>query len=350
MDWSKFSPSAVTSAATCLTRPAPTFITPNATSNYVPAAQNITTNVSGASAEMRYVLQYSRDNGTTWYTLSMNNSKLFPPIYSSSTYTLYSHGEATTPPNMHIFRMLAYNSTSQISSDWIYTSNFNVTSIATNVSGYTSPNGTVATPAVTFYCNYTNATGYQLSNPTAYVLIDGSLYAMTYDSVAKLWYYTNNQSWVAGPHTWSCVMSRMDFASQNTTLQNLALAGVAVILPAGYTNVTLYCIFPTVSNRQPAGQTTGRGIFNVRNYNDTALQNYTLYSTKPLPLGISISARCDRWTTNPTGWTLLSNTTGFLGITNLNSSNTTAYCWLKMDCINVEAGQAIDFGYNFTQG
>jgi len=349
MDWSKIIPTPTTIIGPLGVKPTPTFRTPNVTSNYVPSVQNITVNITNYTSEMTYVVQYSRDNGTTWYTLTENYTRAFPPAFNNSTILIYSHSEGTTPANMHLLRMLAYNSTSKITSDWIYSSNFNVTPIATTTIGYASPNGTVSTTAVTFYCNYTNTTPYPLSNPTIRVEVDGVQYDTTFDSGTKLWYYVNNNTWVAGNHTWRCVASRVDFASSNMTNVSFLLSGFAMLLPSGYTSAKIVCPFPTIANRVPSGQSPAVGIFNVRNYNDSALNNYTIWLNTSAPAGMSVYARCDRFTTVSAGWTLLSTTAGYQCIKALNSTNTSAYIWLKADCVSVAAGTYPSFDYIFTE-
>ena len=269
------------------------------------------------------------------------------PSYFNNSLLMDTHRQAPDTMNFTRMRLIAFNNSSGLISDWIYSSNFNLTNIVTNVSQWSIPNGTVSTNAVTFYCNYTNRTK-SVEAADAQVLVDGTLHNATFNQTSLIYHYTNDNTWYGGPHYWKCVMSKADYKSYNGTNTSVNLTGFGIFLPDGRTNVSMTCPFPTIYGMTPAGQKALIGILRIQNYNSTARKNYSLILNDALPTGITVYARSGRYVAGAptTGWTALSPSSWYTNVlTNVNSTNSSAYIWLRLDCVSAAPSTTIPFDY-----
>jgi hypothetical protein len=347
MDWSKFSPAAITSALACRTPPVPSFVVPNTSSSFTSYLQNISVNAAQPT-NISLLISYSKDSGATWSWFSPDFYSM--PYNSSNNGTPYfdTHRQGTDNGTYSRMRVISYNQTSGVYSSPV-TVSFNITDMNASVSGTAAPNGTVTTSAILFTCNFTNSTGYSLEAATAYLNLDGTLHAMAPNVTSKTYYWTNNASLLSGAHWWQCVLDKANYKSSNSSNVSFNMSGFGIFYPTGQTSVHLTCPFPTISGMTPAGQKAGIGIFRIQNNNATALKNYTLYLGNAPPPGATVYGRCDLFSANLAGWTALSLTTGYKGLINVNSTNSSAYCWLRMDCVDVAPGQYIPIDYIFTE-
>lgn len=172
---------------------------------------------------------------------------------------------------------------------------------------------------------------------------------MSFNNTAKTYYWNNNQTLLAGPHWWRCSMDKANYRSFLGTNTSINVSGFGIVLASGQTSVKLACPFPTISGMTPAGQKAGIGIFRIVNYNSTALHNYSLFLNNTVPPGVTVYARCDRFSPQLTGWTALSTDTGYKGLLDINSTNSSAYCWLRMDCVSATPGTYTPIDYVFTE-
>ena len=350
MDWSRFSPAATTSAATCLSPTNASFVVPNATSNFTAYLQNISVNAT-QPANTTLLISFSKDNGSTWTWLSPDYYSF--PFNSSNNGTpvLDTHRQGTDYPYNAKMRVIAFNNSSGIFSSPAIV-NFNLTDMQANVSGQATPNGTVSTSTIFFSCNYSNSSGTPIEAATPYLYLDGVPYAMSFNSTSKTYYYQNTAILLAGPHYWQCSADKANYKYALGTNYSLNVSGFGIFLPTGQTSVKLACAFPTIEGMTPTGQKAGIGIFRIQNYNTTVLRNYTLFLNNTVPAGVSVYARCDQYKPpglGLVGWNLLSQTTGYKGLLNVNSTNANAYCWLRMDCNNVIEGSYVPFDFIFTE-
>jgi hypothetical protein len=344
-DWSKFTPTATTSALTCATLPSAVFVTPNATSNYTAYKQNVSVSISYMIDSL--LISYSKDNGSTWEQLSPDYYS-FP--YNSSNpgvFTMDSYRRGSDFANYSRMKMIPYTASTGIFGDAQIVA-FNVTDMATTLTGSAAPNGSVSTNTIRFTCNYTNTTA-SIEAATPYINLDGTFYAMSFNETAKTYYWDNTQTLLAGAHWWQCFVDKANYKSALSTNTTFNITGFGIFLPTGQTTVKMACPFPTIAGMTPSGQKAGIGIFRIQNYNSTALHNYTLFLNNTLPSGITVYGRCDRFSPNLANWTALSQSTGFKGLLNINSTNSSAYCWLRMDCASATPGTYTPFDYIFTE-
>jgi hypothetical protein len=352
MDWTKFNPTATASIRSCLYQPVATFSTPNASTNITTYYQNLTSTLSTSASDIAYELWISTDNASSWTPVTSNYTSFLPSRYNSS-FVLDTYRMGVDTPNTSMMRALAYNNTSKVfGADYIYSSRFTMGNIPVNVSGYATPNGTVSTSIVTFYCKMTNSTdATPLQAATAYLHLDGTSYAMSYDVSTGYYNYTNNNKWVAGNHSWSCVMGKSSYRSVNTSNTSILLSGFGIFYPSGYSSVKLTCPFPTIYSMTPAGQKAGIGIFRIVNYNSTNLKNYSLILNNTPPVGVYLYARSGSFLsgTSRTNWSQLSTTNTTPVLSNVNASSTNAYVWLVMDCVSVTPGNYTPVSYIFVE-
>ena len=345
-DWSKFSPAALTSALVCRSPPSATIISPNSTSNYTSYLQNVSVSISYMIDSL--IISYSKDNGTTWEWLSDDYYSMPYNASNLGVFTFDSHRRGTDFANYSRLRMIPYTASTGIFG-LPQTINFNLTDMATVLSGTAIPNGTISTNTIRFSCNYSNSSGYGLEAATAYLNLDGVQYPMTPNSTSKTYYWDNNQTLTAGSHWWKCVFDKANYKNMTSSNTSFNLTGFGIFYPTGQTSAKLTCPFPTISGMVPAGQKAGIGIFRIVNYNNTALHNYTLYLNNTPPSGATVYAITGAYSASLAGWTALSTTAGYKGLLNINSTNSTAYVWLRLDCVDVAPGQYIPVGYVFTE-
>lgn len=346
MNWTKFSPTAVMSAALCLAQPAAPIVVPNTTSNYVSYLQNISVDIT-KSANITLVVSFSKDNGSTWEWLSPDFYSI--PFNGSNNGTPYlnTHRQGSDYSNYSWVRVIAFNNSSGIYSE-PNTFSFNLTDMATAITSTAVPNGSVSTNTIRFTCEYTNTTD-NIEAATPYIYLDGTAYPMSENTSAQTYYWDNNQTLAAGPHWWQCLIDKANYRTATSTNTSFNVTGFGIFYPTGQTSVKLSCPFPTISGITPAGQKAGIGIFRIVNYNSTALHNYSLFLNNTLPSGVTIYGRCDRFSPKLANWTVLSTDTGYKGLINVNSTNTSAYCWLRMDCVSATPGTYTPFDYIFTE-
>lgn len=346
MDWTKFSPIATSSLTTCLTKPFVNFTSPNATSSFTAYLQNISVNASQLN-NMSLLISFSKDNGSTWEWLSQDIYSLPYNWTNNGTPHLDTHRQGSDTANYSLMRVIAYNNTSKIYSDPVIV-RFNLSNIQANVTGSSSPSGSISTNTILFTCNYTNSSN-SIEAATAYIMLDGVSYPMTFSPTTYFYYWNNNQTLLAGAHNWSCIVGKANYKYATMATTTFNVTGFGIVYPGGQTTVKLSCPFPTISGMTPAGQKAGIGIFRIVNYNNTVLHNYSIFLNNTLPSGITIYSRCDRFSPQLTGWTALSTSTGYKGLININSTNSTAYCWLRMDCVSATPGTYTPFDYIFTE-
>ena len=349
MNWSEFSPAASQSALTCRLPPSFGFTTPAPSSSYTALLSNLTVNVTNSTPNISYVLQYSKDNGSTWSFITPQT--VLPPGYFNNTFSFNTHRNGADSQNVTSFRELAFNNSSGIYSEWMSV-NFNLTTIRTNLSTSSSPNGTLSSSAITLFCNYSNSSGIAVEAATAIAYLDGVPYNMSYNVTSSQYYYPFTGALVSGNHSWFCQISKADYQSQNSSSQQFNISGFGVIIAGGQSYVNFVCPFPTIPGMTPAYQKAGIGIFRIQNNNASALHNYSIFLDSNPPAGITVYARCDKFVADPsnyTGWTVLSTTSGYQCLSNVNSTNASAYIWLKMDCDGVTPGVYNPFSYDFTE-
>ena len=349
-NYSMTTPTAVTASFTCMVPPnAPSVATPNATSSYTLLLNNVTTyfaipTSTGAEVWISY------DNQGNWTRLVPSESDFSALSYNT---TNYSFATSRLPNSTKAaIRVRSFNVSTGLYSAYANSSLFNVTPISTILNATSSPSGSTSTNAVTFSCNYTNSSNFAIEAATAYAIVDGVPNAMSYNTTSKVYYYVNTAAWVSGIHNWSCNISKANYQSQQSNTTNITLTGFSIIIAGGRASVLLTCPFPTMYGMTPAGQKAGIGIFRIQNNNATVNKNYTLFLNNTLPPGVTVYGRSDKFISNPsnyTGWTALSQLTGWQAFSNLNSTNASAYVWLKMDCIGATPGNYTPFSYVFNE-
>jgi len=340
-------PSATVSSYSCLSLPtAPTVVFPISTSNFTNLLNNISVNYT--SGDSAFEIWLSSDGGGNWNRLEPSENLSSKTNYSSKNYSIETHRLAAG--GTWIARVRAYNATSGLFSLFTSSANFTVSKIPSKVGATSSPTGLVSNNQVTFFCNFTNSTGGPIYGATAYLTLDGVPYEMTFNNSSGGYFYSNTNAWYSGIHIGTCTMSKADYASASNST-NVSLDNFEIFFAGTQTNVSLNCPFPTIYSMTPRGQRAGIGIFRIKNSNSTALKNYTLMTNNTLPTGIFVYARSDRFVsgTSRTGWTLLAPDRAYLALTNVNSSNSTAYVWLVMDCINAVPGTYAPFNYIFSE-
>jgi hypothetical protein len=346
MDWVKITPTPTATVSDLVAKPSITILAPNATTNTIAYLQNQSISISYMIDSLR--ISYSMDNGSTWEELS-GDYYSFP--YNSSNlgvFSMDSHRRGTDFANYSKLRVMTYRASTQTFGDAQYIG-FNLTDMATTLSGTAIPNGTISTNTIRFSCNYSNSSGYGLEAATAYLNLDGVKYAMTPNATSKTYYWDNTQNLLAGSHWWQCELDKANYRNLTSANTSFNITGFGIFYPVGQTSAKLTCPFPTISGMVPAGQKAGIGIFRIVNYNNTALHNYTLFLNNTPPSGATVYARCDAFSASLAGWTALSTTAGYKGLLNINSTNSSAYCWLRLDCVGVAPGQYIPIGYVFTE-
>lgn len=345
MDWTKFTPSTTGTTRDCIQAPTFTFVSPNESVAYTPINDTVSVILSETAAEMRYLVQYSLDNGSTYHAYVTQNRTSGIPVYASNSIEFDTHRQAANATNKSIMRAIGYNVSNGLFSEWVYSDKFNLTGIPTNTSAWSVPDGLVTTDEITFYCNYTNlSTDVPIWNPTARINIDSVYYNMTYDGDLRVWLYDQTTAdWSAGDHTWYCDMSRVDYTPGDLSNESstIELAGFGIVYANGE-GIYLTCPFPTIDNIVPAGQTARKGAIRIINYNVTHNKNYTFYLEYELP-NVYVCARSDRYTEFSAvgcsgSWQTMSSTTGLKLLQNINASNTTAYVWFKARCLGATPG------------
>jgi hypothetical protein len=199
---------------------------------------------------------------------------------------------------------------------------------------------------VTFFCNFTNTSGSQIYAATPTLILDGVSYDMSFNTTTGVYYYVNNNTWYSGIHTAQCSISKADYSTATNTT-NVSMDNFAIFLASNKSSVKLSCPFPTISSITPAGQRAGVGMFRIVNYNLTSLKNYSITLNNTPPTGVYIYARSGSFVSGASrsGWTLLDTISAPFLIKNLNASNTSAYIWLVMDCINAPVGTTDPFNF-----
>lgn len=336
MDWSKFNPAATNQTITCQYLPTTSFVAPNSTTNLTALYDNITVIFANMPENNTVILQYSRDNGTTWSYI-LPNETTFIPVDNSTTYNISNHRFYNTTAPQVLMRAMLYNASNGIFGDWFYSSSFNNTLITTTLANTTVPSP-ISGSIFTIYCNYSEAnTSDYITDATPYLVLDGTSYNLSWDDVTRQYYYTNTGILSAGNHSFYCNVSKTDYLSQVSQNVTFIIGGFDVIIAGGQTQVWITCPFPTIAGMQPRYQRAGVGIFRVQNQNITALKNYTLSLSTGAISGTNTYAKIGSYTLGYADWILLTNSPQRI-ITDLNSTNSTAYVWLKTDCINALPG------------
>ena len=333
MDWSKFVPTATTNVISCLVPPTTGFLTPNATTSLLTLSNNLTANLSTSASELSYRFQISLNNGSTWvYVTEATNSI---PSYFNRT-TVFDVYLMNATPNA-LMRVLAFNNTSKIFGGWTPSLAFYLLNRNTSLNATTSPVTITSTP-FTLYCNYTS-NGTVLQDAAARVYIDSVPYDMSYDFTTGLYRYAwaSNTSITAGNHSYYCWANKGNFNVSQSAPLSFSINGFAVYY-AGGNGTRFFCPFPTYPGAYPAYQTAGKGAIRVQNYNITNNKNYTAYLQTPMPSGLIVYARCDKLSPSASGWTVLTDISGYRCWSNINSTNIAAYMWLKGDCIGAAPG------------
>ena len=331
--WGNFVPTPSLSAMTCLAPPTTSFLTPNATTSLLTLSNNLTINISTDASVLNYRFQLSLNNGTTW--TDMNAPTTVAPSDANTTFTfdVYLMNATTTA----LVRVMPYNTSSKIFGGWIYSSPFYLLNRNTSINVTTSPVPISSVP-FTVYCNYTsNST--TLQDAAVFVYIDGTQYPTTYDfATTHLYSYTwpANQTILSGSHTYSCWASKGNFNTSQSSAASFSIGGFVVFYTGNETR--LFCPFPTYFGVYPAYQTAGKGAVRVQNFNTTVNGNYFAILQTPQPAGMILYGRCDKLSPSTSGWTVLTDTAGFPCWNNINSTNITAFMWVKGDCIGAVPG------------
>ena len=328
MDWTKFTPTATTSAAICLAPPTTSFLAPNSTTSLLTLSNNLTATLSTSATELSYRYQISLNNGSTWTYVT--EAAAPAPSYFNNTTTFDVYLMNATPNAL--MRVLAFNNTSKIFGVWTNSQAFSLLTRNTMMVNTTSPSPIVSTP-FTIYCNYTS-NGTVLQDAAARVYIDGIPFNMTYAFATKLYGYTwsANTSIAAGNHTYYCWANKGNFNLSQSANVSFSIGGFAVYY-AGGNGTRFFCPFPTYIKAYPAYQTAGKGAIRVQNFNTTNNKNYSVILRYPQPAGMVVYGRCDKLSPAATGWTVLTDAASWQCWTGINSTNTSAYLWLKGDCI-----------------
>ena len=335
------SPTPVIGNFTCYALPTtPAIFAPNTTSAYTTNLQNINAsfNISyGLTAEV----WFSQDNGTTWQRIDQLDSNFSRPAFNASNTSISTH--LLSPSVQNIIRIRSYNASSDLYSGFISSSFFNVSQIPSNVSQVSVPAGSLTTNQIVFYCNYTNASGQTIEAATVQILLDGSLYDTAYNASSGLYWYSNTNPWIAGIHVWACIANKSDYQGAAGSNTNVSLTGFGIYYAKNQTSIRIFCPFPTYRSVIPYGQNAKTGILRIQNNNASALHNYTLYLNGTAP-GL-IYGRGDYYVPGDSrnGWTQIAALSGDTCLTNINSTNTSAQCWLTADCLSLIPG-TYDFG------
>ena len=348
-EWTKITPTATNYSGSCYSRPVVNISAPNSsTSNITILLQNFTSQFNGSSGYYdAFEIWLSQDNGSTWRRYTPTENSTNAPTYTDSSYNFTTHRLANSTTNLVGVR--TYNSTTKLYSEFTESDTFNTTLIPTSLSQASEPSGTTETTAISFYCNYTNlSTDEPIRSPTAYIQLDSNVYPMTYNNTtSNFHYYNTNTTWEAGNHTWRCLFAKADYEPQNGTNTTIELTGFGIEYASSKTNVSIVCPFPTIYNIIPAGQKAGIGIIRILHYNTTVLSNYSILLNNSLPVGVNVYGRCDQFVSGSSlsGWTLLSTTEPFECWQNVNTTNDSAYIWLKSNCIGAIPGAYVPFNY-----
>ena len=353
-NWSKLTPASNNTTGSCYALPpTPVLTSPTNTSNYTILVQNLSVNYT-ASLYSGFEVWLSQNNGTTWTRYAPAENNLSLTTYTANNYSIWTHRLLNSSTNL--VRVRSYNATTRLFSNYSVNSTFNTTYIWSNLTRSSIPFGTVTITSILFQCNYSNSTNAPIQAATAYLYLDGSLVnVMTYNVTSGLYSYMYvNTTWVPGPHNWTCNVSKADYIASDAIdavtgnlSVNITLAGFGIYVAGNNPRISFTCPFPTIDNLIPAGQKAYIGILRIGNNNATSLKNYTLFLNNTLPTGFTVWARCDKFSLydSSSNWIPLSTTSGYQCLNNVNSTNLSAYIWMKARCVSVAPGTYIPFDY-----
>jgi len=332
-DWSKITPTPSPTSTICLSIPSIAFLAPNNTTSLLTLSNNLTALLSTGSPELAYRFQLSLNNGSTWVYVTEAATHIPAYFNNSTVFDIYLMN--ATP--MAQMRALVFNNTSKIFGEWVYSQPFSLLNRDTTLLNTTSPTTITSTP-FTIYCNYTS-NNTTLQDAAVRVFIDGTGYDASYDLTTYLYKYVwpSNTSIIAGNHSYYCWANKGNFNMSQTASVSFNIGGFGVYY-AGGNGTRFFCPFPAYLGAYPAYQTAGKGAIRVQNFNITNNKNYSAILLYPQPVGMIVYARCDKLSPAAAGWTVLTDTSDFQCWNNINSTNTTAYMWLKGDCVGATAG------------
>ena len=344
MDWTKITPTPTKTIRSCLAPPSFTISSPAAGSTSR-AFDNLTVNTSAMSTELQYTFELSQNNGSNWEYISPL-TYTFPPSLNNTGLLISLFRRESSSANISQIRAYAYNSTSRMYSEPVIQT-FSILGNQTNLTAVSIPNGSVTTSSILFICNYTNTTGAPIEAATIKVNLTGTLYDTAYDPVSKTYNFTNTATLAAGNYSWTCMASKANYAPNTSTPQTFTMAGFGKYIVGNRPYIDITCPFPTVYGITPSGQRAAIGVLRIQNLNSSTLNNYSIILNQPAPSGVYIYARSDRFVggTNISDYVLLNSTDYARMFTNLNASNTSAYIWMKANCIGASVGVTEPFDF-----
>jgi len=229
---------------------------------------NMSINVTGDANVSTFNIFLKQPNGM-WSNYYTTNQSLDMHRFVNGTYTVYEYGSsgvglATTP---------------QIATA-------NVSYIPMNLTCSISP-----APSLNLTSRYFNITCYvnsTVDNRSVYYagvwsLINGSVFSLTQSNTNVPYKKTNSYYFPAtAQFPVVAYFNKTDYAPMDYSLGNISMYPFLVELPYGINDVKSYCLFPTMYNVKPAGQTWYMGIFKFVNLWNTSVNiSGTLNDTLP---------------------------------------------------------------------
>jgi hypothetical protein len=234
----------------------------------------------------------------------------------------------------------------------------NATPTPMNASAWRSPNTTyLMTSPVTIYCNVTKADdGTVVYNAPVFITIDGVNYTTAFD-YANQRYYAQIPAIHNGTTLWSCLAWRPNFATNQTTMANYSYGEWAFSLPPNVSGVRFTCPFPTYNGITPWGQTAGVGIFRIINLVNTTPHDYEI-TMNETPTNVTVFSRNNWANVSQIAAGTCSDSCGshpvtanvyYTILTNVSSTNTSAYIWLHANCVNRSGPSSMNTTYAIRQ-
>lgn len=288
----------------------------------------------------RYLFQNASAMPSPVRTVTVNNLTLDTNRFDNTTYTYYARERSD------YYRYTAWTSAT-----------LQILKAFSNVTG-TSP-GMSALGVTTFSCNFTgydyirNFTKYDPNvsriRPVYYgnvrVILQDNVtnytYNATWDATQELYTVSTSDNFMQGNHSWWCTASKANYHNSTYAGSPFYVPSFIVRLPTGVSQIQFICIFPTVSNMRPIGQTSTSPIMTIVNNNITS-HNYTLRLSQQ-PSGGSIYFSPN----NTRTYQFLLNATHNITACEMTPYHNTTACrlWLFADCVNATIVSGLNVSY-----
>ena len=171
---------------------------------------------------------------------------------------------------------------------------------------------------------------------------DNGTYQTSWDNTNERYEVSVTDAFTIGNHSWWCEGTKANYQTATYTGTVFEVGGVEIILPDGVTSVDFICLFPTISDVEPLGQTSSVPIFKIINNNASSLNFSIGLTTDPTGGNIYFNNASSR-----TGEHLLNDTANLTACISVPTGNFTACnIYLYADCINATVVDALNVSYN----